>query len=84
MTMTSLVAHKEEGFPLFHLFGVVSGTLQPFFSLLSYFRVVPSFTRSTFFFPRFTVNQLLQRSVSVIIKWDNFFELQSGASGITK
>ena len=25
----SLVEHKEEGFSLFHLFGVVSGTMEP-------------------------------------------------------
>ena len=33
---------------------------------------------------KFTINQLLQRSESVIIKRDSFFELKNGASGATK
>ena len=39
-----LVAHKEGSFSLFHLFGVLSGTFQPFPACHGLFRVVSLFT----------------------------------------
>ena len=38
----SLVAHQERGFSLFHLFGVVFGTFQPFLASHGLFRAVAS------------------------------------------
>ena len=40
----SLATHKEEDFSLFHLFGIVSGTLQPLLASYGLFCVVPFFT----------------------------------------
>ena len=40
----SLLAYKEEGFSLFHLIGVASGTFQTFPACYGLFPVVPLFT----------------------------------------
>ena len=40
----SLATHQEGGFSLFHLFGVVPGTLQPLLACCGLFCVVPFFT----------------------------------------
>ena len=67
----SLIAYKE-GFSLFHLFGVVSGMFQPIPACYDLFQVIPRFTSNNvtecFLTCKFTTNQLLQKSVSVIIK----------------
>ena len=83
----SLVSQKRGGFSLFHLFGVVFGTFQPFPVCYGLFRIVPLLQGTTsqkILTCKFTINQLLQRSASVIIKQYSFFELQSGANDITK
>ena len=80
----SLVAHKEGCFSLFHLFGVVSGTFQLAMTCSQLFRFLQAMVSQNILTGKFTINQLLQSSVSVIIKRNNFFELQSRASSITK
>ena len=51
-------------------------------------RLIISDCVTEYFDLQITINQLhvdfVAKGVSVIIKWDRFFELQSGASGITK
>ena len=82
----SLFAYKE-GFSLFHLIGVASGTFQTFLACYGLFPVVPLFTSdeiTNILTCNFTINQLLKRSVRVFIKQDSFFELQSRAIFTTK
>ena len=77
----SPVAHQEGDFSLFHLFGVVSGTLQPLLASYGLFCVVPFFTNNdvTEYFDSKFANLLrinfmlilIQRIESVIIKWDS-------------
>ena len=77
----SPVAHQEGDFSLFHLFGVVSGMLQPLLASYGLFCVVPFFTNNdvTEYFDSKFANLLrinfmlilIQRIESVIINWDS-------------
>ena len=74
----SLPTHKEGDFSLFHLFGIVSDTFLaiPCYRLFHFLQVTTSQNVLSY---KFTLNQLLQGSASVIIKRDCLFELQSEA-----
>ena len=42
----SFVANQEGGFSLLHLFGIVTGMLQPFLGCYGLFQAVPFFTNN--------------------------------------
>ena len=75
----SQVARQERGFFLFHLFGIISGTFQYLLTCYVLFRVVPIFTSSDvrecfeqqIYYRSTSRRFLLQRTASVIIKWDS-------------
>ena len=75
---------KKGGVSLFHLFGVASGTFYPFsacYSLLRVIRLLQATTSQNVLICKFTINQLLQRSASVIIKRikrDRFLNCKAG------
>ena len=83
----SLVARKEGAFSLFHLSGVVSGTFQPFPACYGLFWVIPLFTSDDVtecFNLQIYYKSASTKECKYHYKADSFFELQSGASGITK
>ena len=79
----SLVGHQG-GFPLFHLFGIVSSMLQPFLACYGLFRTVPFLTsdnvteRSEL---HICYKSTSWRIASVIIKWGS---LKYGTGDLSK
>ena len=74
----SLVAQQEGGFSLFHLFEIISGTLQPLLACYGLFRVVSFFISndvtecfSLQIYYKSTSYRFYYRIASVTIKWDS-------------
>ena len=80
--LMSLVTHKEGDFFLLHLFVVLSSLFSLFkLTMACYwlFHFLPATTSQNVLTYKLTLNQLLQRKGSVIIKQDSFLELQREA-----